>query len=187
MKTVTSLLLFIALPVLLFAEPGEWIGKTIPRIDLRTGASYDNAIIREITAHGIIIEHEGEKISISRYALRGDAAHAMGFGVAGHVEIKRGEFRVVKVMKTGNMIVRQHHPEAAAGSMNKFISEITNSTPKPAHDGTQYFMRGAADFPIADRELFHAHYVTTEETEDLDTVDGGSVRMRVIHLLKSHR
>ena len=187
MKTCASLLLFVVFPVLLLAEPGEWIGKTIPRIDLRTGVSYENATIREITKHGIVIDHEGEKISISRYALRGEAAHAMGFGVAGHTEIRRGEFRVVKVMKNGDMIVRQHHPAAAPGSMDQLISEITNSAPKPARDGTQYFMRGAADFPIADRELFHAHYVTTEETEDLDTVDGGSVRMRVMHLLKSHR
>ena len=129
MKTCASLLLFVVFPVLLLAEPGEWIGKTIPRIDLRTGVSYENATIREITKHGIVIDHEGEKISISRYALRGEAAHAMGFGVAGHTEIRRSEFRVVKVMKNGDMIVRQHHPAAAPGIMDQLISEITNSAP----------------------------------------------------------
>jgi hypothetical protein len=188
MKTLTLILLALSITFLAAAEPSEWIGKTIPRIDLRTGVTYENATIREVTKHGLTIEHEGKQILISRYALREEAAKAMGFGDAGMTRIMQGTFRVVKVMKNGNMIVRQHHLASdQSGSFARLMSEISESSPEPARDGTQYFMRGATDFPVADREIFFADYVTTEETEDLPTVEGDSVRMRVVHLLKSRR
>ena len=190
MKLITSIILAaVAIAEVAHAEPTEWLGKTIPKIDLRTEVSYTNAKIKEVNADGIVIDQAGEEIWISRYALREEAAKAMGFADAGIERIEDGLFRVLKVRKDGSMVVKRHYPEANdsnTGSFAKLMRQVSESTPEPAHDGdVTYLLIGKTSFAIADREIFQASFVTTQEVKDVPTADGSTRALRVVHLLKS--
>lgn len=192
MKTITTIILLaFAVAKVTHADPAEWIGKTIPKIDLRTEVSYTNAIIKEVTADGIVIDQAGEEIWISRYALREEAAKAMGFADAGIERIEQGLFRVLKVRQDGSMVVKRHYREANSsntGSFAKLMTQVFETTPEPAHDGdVTYLLIGKTSFAIADREIFQASFVTTQEVKDVPTVDGNTTALRVVHLLKSSK
>lgn len=173
------------------ADPSSWIGKTIPKISLRTEITYENATIKEVTPEGIVIDLAGEEIWISRYALREEAAKAMGFDDAGIEQINQGLFRVLKVREDGSMVVKRHYPDANSsntGSFATLMREISESRPEPARDGdVTYLMMGKTSFTIADREIFQASFVITDDVEDVEKIDGTTSSLRVVHLLKSSK
>ena len=171
------------------AQPADHIGRLLARLQLLTGDTHTQATITAADADGITITTAQGETRISRYALPPEARLALDYPAEPEITPVHGAFRIVQVGKD-SYIVRLHTPPARAGSVASLNDQIFGRTSisdqTEGKDGDQlYLLKGHADRPLADGDIFAGQYVTTPDTQTFTTVLGSKSTVRVLVLLKT--